>query len=124
MINQSRIFSDWGRFFLRKEPSPIQKSPFTLKRSNTIEQFRSIHRKSKKRNTKSKQKIYHKSETLDGIEEGLENNVIICKTLAKMYEHIMNSLGINLKTMVDINMQGVPGLKQVLRKKSFEAEER
>ena len=36
----------------------------------------------------------------------------------------MNSLGINLKTMVDINMQGVPGLKQVLRKKSFEAEER
>ena len=109
---------------MRKEPSPIQKSPFILKRSNTIEQFRSIHRKCKKRNTKSKQKIYHKSETLDGIEEGLENNVIICKTLAKMYEHIMNSLGINLKTMVDINMQGVPGLKQVLRKKSFEAEER
>lgn len=52
-------------------------------------------------NTKSKQKIYHKSGTLDGIEEGLENNVIICKTLAKMYEHIMNGLGINLKTIVD-----------------------
>ena len=52
-------------------------------------------------NTKSKQKIYHKSGTLDGIEEGLENNVIICKTLAKMYEYIMNSLGINLRTIVD-----------------------
>ena len=52
-------------------------------------------------NTKSKQKIYYKSGTLDGIEKGFENNIIICKTLAKIYEYVMNSLGINLKTIVD-----------------------
>lgn len=52
-------------------------------------------------NTKSKQKIYQKSGTLDGIEKGFEKNIIICKTIAKMYEHIMNSLGINLQTIVD-----------------------
>ena len=52
-------------------------------------------------NTKSKQKIYHKSGTLDGIEESLESNVIICKTVSKMYEYIMNSLGVDLKTIVD-----------------------
>ncbi len=52
-------------------------------------------------NTKSKQKIYQKSGTLNGIEEGFEKNVIICKTVAKMYEHIMNSLGVNLRTIAD-----------------------
>lgn len=52
-------------------------------------------------NTKSKQKIYQKSGTLDGIEDGFERNIVICKTVTRMYEHIMNSMGINLKTVVD-----------------------
>ena len=52
-------------------------------------------------NTKSKQKIYCKSGTMEGIEESFENNIVICKTVAKMFEYIMNNLGIELKTIVD-----------------------
>ena len=121
-----RYFSDWGRFLFRKRTVPnqkkgaiqlsnlevyIEKVKKETQGLNDIEKLRYVYIDLGKRlafdldfsfgNTKSKQKIYHKSGTLDGIEEGLENNVIICKTLAKMYEHIMNSLGINLKTIVD-----------------------
>lgn len=54
-------------------------------------------------NVKTKQEIYRKSGTLDGIEKGFEENTIICKTVAKTFEYVMNSLGVNIKTMVESN---------------------
>lgn len=52
-------------------------------------------------NIKSKQKIYHKSGTIEEIEESLKNNTIICKTIAKMYEYIMKSLDVDIETVID-----------------------
>ena len=52
-------------------------------------------------NSKAKQKIYYKSGSKEAIEESLENNIIICKTIAKIYEYIMNGLEIKIKTIVE-----------------------
>ena len=51
-------------------------------------------------NTKKRHEIYSKSRSFDDLEECMESNIIICKSLAYILEEILQQVGIDITTEV------------------------
>lgn len=54
-------------------------------------------------NSKAKQQIYRESSNESTQENALEDNIIICKSLAYILEHIYEELGIHAETIIDMD---------------------
>lgn len=53
-------------------------------------------------NSKKNQKLYNEhSSSLADLEECMETNIVICKSVAYILEHILKELGVNITTVVD-----------------------
>lgn len=89
----------------------IEKAKNNTKNLTEIEKIRYVYLDLGKRlsfdlnfsfgNSKNKEKIYKKSGTKKAWDEGLNDNIIICKSLSYIIEKILLELGINIKTVFD-----------------------
>ena len=54
-------------------------------------------------NSKKRQEIYYKSGILSELDKCMEDNIVICKSEAKILEYILKHLGVNIETVVQQN---------------------
>ena len=52
-------------------------------------------------NSKTKRHIYRESGTAEGVNQSMNSQIIICKSLSNIFERIMNELGIDATTVID-----------------------
>lgn len=52
-------------------------------------------------NTKTKKSIYANSRKEEDLNEAMESNIVICKSVSYILEYILKRLGVNIRTVVD-----------------------
>lgn len=52
-------------------------------------------------NTKTKKSIYANSKIEKDLNEAMESNIVICKSVSYIVEYILKNLGVNIRTVVD-----------------------
>lgn len=54
-------------------------------------------------NTKTRQKIYARGRAEEQLNEAMESNIMICKSISYILEHILKQVGVNIRTVVAPN---------------------
>lgn len=54
-------------------------------------------------NTKTKKKIYANSRDMENLEDAMQSNIVICKSVSYIVEYILKNLGVNIRTIVAHN---------------------
>ena len=70
-------------------------------------------------NSKKRQEIYYKSNFLSELDKCMKDNLVICKSGAKIFEYILKHFGVNIETVVeDYDNRKCPHVYNVIKPKN------
>ena len=68
-------------------------------------------------NSKTRKEIYNRSRSEEDLNECMENNIIICKSVAYILEKVLKSLGVDIETVIDEGRKNLPHIYNIIHPK-------